>query len=145
MTILIRLGDAAGVDAAVSVYERSNLARHQGVWPNRSAGAERVRAHLREPDTWFILAYDGPALVGMASVTLLHGEGGTGPAIPGGCFLSYLYAVRERWGEGIGAGILKAIWLRPSGGITRAFTFGHTKIMSVRNACTAVTASRPRA
>jgi RimJ/RimL family protein N-acetyltransferase len=109
MAILIRLGDAAGVDAAVSVYERSNLARHQGVWPNRSAGAERVMAHLREPDTWFLLAYEGPALVGMASVTLLRGDGGTGPAIPGGCFLGYLYVVPERWGEGIGGAILKAI------------------------------------
>jgi hypothetical protein len=68
VAILIRLGDAADVDAAVSVYEQSNLARRQGVWPDRKAGVERSKAHLRDPGSWFFLAEEGPA------------SGSTGPA-----------------------------------------------------------------
>lgn len=109
MAIRIRLGDAADVDAAASVYERSNLARRHGVWPNRAARVERVTAHLRDPASWFLLANDGPALVGMASAEALRGQGGTGPVIPGVCFLNYLFIAPERWGEGIGGVILDAV------------------------------------
>ena len=62
--------------------------------------AHRVRAHLRDPDTWFLVAIDGPEVVGMASVHALRGDDGT--PIPGGWFLSYIYVDPERWGEGIG-------------------------------------------
>ena len=107
MAILIGLGDAADVDAAVSVYERSNMARRQGVWPNRAARVERVRAHLRDPGSWFLVAKDGPAFVGMASAEALRGEDGA--VTPSGCFLSYLFVVPARWGEGIGGVILDAV------------------------------------
>jgi GNAT superfamily N-acetyltransferase len=107
--ILIRLGDAVDVDAAVSVYEQSNLARRQGVWPNRAARVERVKAHLREPGSWFLLASDGQASVGMASAGPLRGDDGAGPVLPGGCFLHYLFVVPERWGEGIGGLVLDAV------------------------------------
>jgi ribosomal protein S18 acetylase RimI-like enzyme len=107
--MLIRLGDTADVDAAVSFYERSTLARRQGVWPNRAARVERVSAHLREPDTWVLVARDGAAFVGMASVASLWGEGGAGTVMLGGSFLSYLYVVPERWGEGIGGALLDAV------------------------------------
>ena len=63
MPVLIRLGEAADIEAAVSVYERSNLARHQGVWPSRAAAIEHVNAHLSDPATWFLVAIDGLALV----------------------------------------------------------------------------------
>ena len=109
MAIVVRLGDAAAVDAAVSVYERSNLARRQGVWPNQSARVEQVGTHLRDPGSWFLLANEGPALVGMAAAEALRGEDGAGPVIPGGCFLNLLYVVPERWGEGIGGVILDAV------------------------------------
>jgi GNAT superfamily N-acetyltransferase len=109
VAIRIRLGDAADVDAAVSVYERSNLARRQCVWPNRAARVENVRAHLRDPDSWFLLANEGPAFVGMASAEPLLGEDRAGPVIPGGCFLNLLFVVPDRWGEGIGGAILDAV------------------------------------
>jgi GNAT superfamily N-acetyltransferase len=107
VAIVIRLGDAADVDAAVSVFERSNLARRQGIWPNRAARVKRVRTHLRDPGSWFLVANEGPAFVGMASADALWGEDGTD--IPGGCFLSYLFVVPERWGQGIGGIILDAV------------------------------------
>jgi GNAT superfamily N-acetyltransferase len=103
------LGDAADVDAAVSVYERSNLARRRGEWPNRAARVERATAHLQDPSSWFLVANDGPALVGMASAEPLRAEDGAGLVIPGGCFLNLLFVVPERWGEGIGGAILDAV------------------------------------
>jgi GNAT superfamily N-acetyltransferase len=109
VTIQIRLGEAADVDAAVSVYERSNLARRHGVWPNRAARVERVTAHLRDPASWFLVASDGPKFVAMASAEPLRGLERTGPVIPGGCFLNLLFVVPERWGEGIGGLILDAV------------------------------------
>ncbi len=112
LAIAIRLGDAAeaaDVDAAASVYERSNLARRHGVWPNRAARVEYVRARVRDPASWFVLANDGPAVVAMACVAALRGEDGAGPVIPGGCFLGLLFVVPERWGEGIGGVILDAV------------------------------------
>jgi GNAT superfamily N-acetyltransferase len=109
VAILIRLGDTADVDAALSVYERSNLASRQGVWPNRAARVEQGRAHLRDPGSWFLLANDGPALVGMASAEALRGEDGAGQDITGGCFLNLLFVVPARWGEGIGGVILDAV------------------------------------
>jgi GNAT superfamily N-acetyltransferase len=109
VAISTRLGDASDVDAAVSVYERSNLARRQGVWPNRAARIERARAHLRDPGSWFLLAGEGPTSLGMASAEALRGENGSGPVIPGGCFLNLLFVVPERWGEGIGGVLLDAV------------------------------------
>jgi GNAT superfamily N-acetyltransferase len=109
VAILVRLGDATGVDAAVSVYERSNLARRHGDWPNRTARVEHVRAHLRDPGSWFLLATDGAVLVGTASAEALRAADGAGPVIPGGCFLNLLYVVPERWGEGIGGVLLDAV------------------------------------
>jgi GNAT superfamily N-acetyltransferase len=108
VAILIRLGDAADVDAAASVYEQSSLARRQGVWPNRAARVEHVGARLRDPASWLLVAHDGAAMVGMASADPLQ-RGRGGPVVPGGCILSYLYVVPERWGEGIGGVILDAV------------------------------------
>jgi RimJ/RimL family protein N-acetyltransferase len=109
VAILIRLGDADDVDPAASVYERSNLARRLGVWPDRTARVERFRAHLRDPASWFLIANDGPMYVGMASAGALRSDNGAGPVIPGGCFLNSLFVVPERWGEGIGGVILDAL------------------------------------
>jgi hypothetical protein len=77
--VRIRLGDAADVDAAVAVFERSNLARRQGVWPNRAARVEHVRAQLREPGAWLLVATDGPAVVGMASAEALRARDRNAP------------------------------------------------------------------
>ena len=109
MAILIRVGNPMDVEAAVSVYERSNLARHAGFWANRATGVERTRANLHDRGVWFVVAEEGPGLVGMASAKPLRGEDGAGAVIPGGCFLGYLFVVPERWGEGIGGVILDEV------------------------------------
>lgn len=145
MAILIRLGKAADVDAAVSVYERSNLALRQGVWPNRAASVERVRAHLRDPASWFLLANDGQAEVGMASAEALRGEEGAGPVIPGGCFLGYLFVVPERWGEGIGGLILDAVLAEAKRRHYSRIHLWTQEDTSVPTGCTEAAASRRRA
>src|SRR5687767_730669 len=109
MAIRIRLGEAADVDAAVSVFERSALARRDGVWPNRAARVEHVRNRLRDPASWFLVASEGAAIVGMASAAPLWGEHGPGTVTPGGLFLGNLFVVPERWGEGIGGAILDTV------------------------------------
>ncbi len=68
VTIVVRLGSPADVEVAVSVYERSNLARRQGVWPEQASRIKHVAARLREPSSWFLLAEDGSWCVGMAAV-----------------------------------------------------------------------------
>ena len=102
MSIRIRPGDAADVDAAVDVFERSNSARRGGVWPHRPASVARVRGKLRNSDSWLLLAIDGGEPVAMASAEASRVRAG-------GCFLSYLFVAPERWGEGIGGLILDAV------------------------------------
>ena len=99
MTVSVRLGGPSDVDLAVSIYERSNLARRRGVWPGRD---QRV-------DSWFLLADDGADAVAMALVSSFREDGGTGPVVPGTSFLNLIYVLPERWGEGIGGQILDAV------------------------------------
>jgi hypothetical protein len=61
----VRLGTPDDMDAAVSVYERSNLVRHHGDWPSRSARVAQVTASLRD-DSWFLIGRDGIEAVAMA-------------------------------------------------------------------------------
>src|SRR5437773_10685261 len=93
MPILLRPGDTADFDAAVSLFERSNLARRSGVWPNRLASVARCRESVSKPDSWLLVAEEGPVMVGMASARPMRDTDGAGPVVPGGCFLSYLYVV----------------------------------------------------
>lgn len=102
MSIRIRSGDAGDLDAAVAVFEESNSARRGGVWPHRPASVARVRGHLRNADSWLLLAVDGEQPVAMASAEPSR-------ARVDGLFLSYLFVVPERWGEGIGGLILDAV------------------------------------
>jgi GNAT superfamily N-acetyltransferase len=108
MAIQIRMGDATDVEAAASVFERSNLARRRGRWPHRRARIEGMRTQLRDPASWFLVASDDSALVGMASAEPLRSEDGAGPVVPGACFLNSLFVIPERWGEGIGGALLDA-------------------------------------
>jgi ribosomal protein S18 acetylase RimI-like enzyme len=107
--VVVRLGGSADVDAAVSIYERSNLARRQGAWPGQAARVDHVRARLRDPDAWLVVATERPEMVAMASARALREHDGQGPVIPGGCFLGFLYVAPERWGRGIGGALLDAV------------------------------------
>jgi hypothetical protein len=75
--------------------------------PTERPGLSVSRSTYATPPHGSSSAQEGPAFVGMASAEPLRGEDGA--VIPGGCFLSYLFVVPERWGEGIGGLILDAV------------------------------------
>lgn len=108
-TTAVRLGRAADVQAALSVYERSNLARRGGMWPSREARLEQVRANLRDDDTWFLVAVDHGETVGMASVLPYRTDRGEGPVVPGTAYLDLIYVLPDRWGRGIGGTLLDGV------------------------------------
>lgn len=105
----MRLGARDDVDAALSVYERSNLARRNGVWPGRRARLAHVRRNLEDAASWFLVAHDGHDVVGMASVLPFRTDQGAGPVVPHTSFLDLIYVAPERWGEGIGGRLLDAV------------------------------------
>lgn len=70
---------------------------------------EQVSDRLRDPASWFLLAEDNDAAVGMACAMPLRAEGGIGAVVPGGLFLGYVFIVPERWGQGIGGIVLDAV------------------------------------
>ena len=58
--IHVQLGNLGDVDDAVSVYERSNLARRQGDWPSRPGRVVQVTASLQDAArhntaSWFLV------------------------------------------------------------------------------------------
>jgi GNAT superfamily N-acetyltransferase len=108
MTVRVRPGAAADIERAVDVYVRSNLARRHGPWPNQAARTEFVSRRLADPEGWFFLAGVGDEAVGMVAVVPLLGDDGGGDPIPGGWFVSLIFVVPERWGEGIGGALLDA-------------------------------------
>jgi GNAT superfamily N-acetyltransferase len=113
-SINVRLGTLGDVDAAASVYERSNLARRQGSWPSWSARVAQVTASLHdaarhEAASWFLIGRDGTEAVAMALVHPFRADGGSGDVITGTWFLSLIYVLPERWGTGIGGRLLDAV------------------------------------
>lgn len=109
MKIDARLGGPEDVDVAVSVYERSNLARRRGVWPSRSSRLEQVRRNIEDAASWFVIGRDGAEVVAMALVLPFRAERGAGPIIPRTSFLDLIYVLPERWGQGIGGVLLDAV------------------------------------
>jgi GNAT superfamily N-acetyltransferase len=109
MSLRVRLGGPSDVDASVSVYERSNLARRKGDWPQRAERVAQVVANHRSPGAWFLLGFDGTEPVAMALVVPFREDLGAGATVPGEAFLGLLFVIPERWGEGIGGLMLDAV------------------------------------
>lgn len=105
----VRSGGADDVEAAVSVYERSNLARRRGVWPSRTLRVAQVRASFHDDDAWFLIGGDGGETVAMALVRPFRADGGSGRVVPGAAFLDLIYVLPDRWGPGIGSTMLDAV------------------------------------
>ena len=102
----VRLGTGGDVDDAALVYELSNLVRRQGRWPSRAARVAQITASLHDAaghDTasWFLIGREGSEAVAMALVHPFRADGGSGDVIAGTWFLSLIYVLPERWGQGI--------------------------------------------
>jgi GNAT superfamily N-acetyltransferase len=110
----VRLGHLGDVDDAVSVYERSNLARRLGDWPSRPGRVAKVTASLHEAAlhdaaSWFLIGREGGEAVAMALIHPFRASGGSGHVIPGSSFLSLIYVLPDRWGKGAGGMMLDAV------------------------------------
>jgi GNAT superfamily N-acetyltransferase len=105
----VRLGNPDDVDAAVSVYERSNLARRHGDWPSRSSRIAKVTVSLHDAASWFLIGRGGAEAVAMALIQPFRAGGGTGHVIPGTSFLSLIYVLPDHWGKGIGGMMLDVV------------------------------------
>ena len=106
--VTVRMGSSTDVDAALSIYVRSNLVRRKG----RAIPAERIEQvadNLRNPLTWFLIADAGGESVGMALSMPGREDAGAGPLIPGACYLDLIYVLPDRWGEGIGGVLLDGV------------------------------------
>ena len=109
MGVEVRLGGPADVESALSVYERSSLARRHGRWPSRTERLEHVAANLRDSASWFLVGRDRDEDVAMALVLPFRADRGAGPVVPGSAFLDLIYVLPDRWGEGIGGIILDGV------------------------------------
>jgi GNAT superfamily N-acetyltransferase len=109
MAVEVRLGGPEDVEAAVSVYERSNLARRRGIWPARATRLEHVTTNLRDTASWFLLAQEGGEAIAMASVLPFRADRGAGAIVTGTAFLDLIYVLPDYWGQGIGKAVLDEI------------------------------------
>jgi GNAT superfamily N-acetyltransferase len=109
MAVTVRLGTPADATAALSVYERSNLARRHGNWPSREARLGQIAANLRNPDGWFLIGEDESGAVAMAAVLPFRTDRGAGAVVPATAFLDLIYVLPDRWGQGIGGRMLDGV------------------------------------
>ena len=64
---------------------------------------------LASPDTWFFVADQGATAIGMAAAMPSRKDEGSGPLVPGLCYLDLIFVVPERWGDGVGALLLDTV------------------------------------
>lgn len=105
----IRLGKPDDVNAAASVYERSNLARRHGDWTNQSARVAEVTTNLNDSASWFLLGWEDGEAVAMALIRPFRADSGKSAVVAGTLLLDLIYVLPERWGIGIGGAMLDAV------------------------------------
>jgi GNAT superfamily N-acetyltransferase len=109
MAVEVRLGGPEDVEAALSVYERSNLARRRGIWPSRAQRLAEVTTNLHDQASWYLVAHEGDEAVAMALVLPFREDRGAGAVVPGTSFLNLIYVLPGRWGERIGKAVLDEV------------------------------------
>ncbi len=107
MPIRIRVGGPDDVDAAANIYARASTARLGRPVPQFRV--DEVTDSLRKPEAWLFIADDDGVPVAIAHAKPSRTSHGTGPLVPGLCYLYLIFVVPERWGEGIGAQLLDAV------------------------------------
>jgi GNAT superfamily N-acetyltransferase len=109
MALDVRLGGPEDIEAALSVYEQSNLARRHGVWPARARRLAEVTTNLHDTASWFLLGREVDEAVAMALVLPFRADRGAGAAVEGSSFLSLIYVLPDLWGRGIGGVVLDEV------------------------------------
>ena len=106
--VVLRIGGAQDVTAAIATWRRSSTARRGGCSPTVER-EEQVHAHLHTPGVVLVLAEDAGQVVGMAAGVPGLARDGAGPHEPGLFFLSLVYVTPDRWDAGIGGSLVDAI------------------------------------
>ncbi len=123
--VLVRLGGAVDIEPSVAVWRAASSARRGGR-PVSSERETRVRSSLQKPDALLIVADDEGEVVGMALGMQGLADDGTGPPVPGLCFVSMVFVAPDHWGKGLGGSILDAVFSEArSRGYTRAQLWTH--------------------
>lgn len=97
------------MNEAVSVYERSNLARRHGHWPSRASRVAKVTAKIHDAASWFLIGRLGGEAVAMALVEPFRAQDRTGEGVSGTVFLDLIYVLPELWGKGMGGIVLDGV------------------------------------
>ena len=106
--VIVRAANANDIEPALAVWRAASAARRG----ERSVPIERearVRESLQLPDGLLLVADEAGQVVGMGLAMQSRGDDGAGPPVPGLCFISLIYVVPERWGEGLGTRIVEAV------------------------------------
>lgn len=126
MAVTMRRANAVDIEPALAVWRAASTARRGG----RPAPIEReasVREAIQRPGGLLLVADDAGHVVGMGLAMQSRDDNGAGLPVPGLCFISLIYVVPERWGEGLGTGIVEAVLTEArAGGFGRALLWTHS-------------------
>lgn len=103
-----RPGTPDDTEAAVAVWNAAHAAR-LGHSTLSSEEETRVRLYIGQPDSFLYIADDEGEVVGMSLGMQGRDVEGDGSDIPGLCHVSAVFATPERWGKGIGKGLVDVI------------------------------------
>lgn len=106
--VIMRRANAIDIEPAIAVWRASSTARRGGR-PAPIEREERVRESVQRPGGSLFVADDAGQIVGMGLAAQGRGNDGAGPPVPGLCFIALIYVAPERWGEGLGGGIVEAV------------------------------------
>lgn len=100
----IRRGTESDIEAAIAVWIAAGEAR-PGAAKRTPEQIAHVSASMRRADAVLLIAEEGDRCVGMGLAMQSRADHGAGPPEPGIWFISLIYVMPDRWGEGIGGRI----------------------------------------
>jgi GNAT superfamily N-acetyltransferase len=121
----IRPGGPDDFEQAIAVWRAAHEARRSGgtAMPSQE---ERGRRNIARDDSFLVVADDAGRIVGMALGMPALADDGAGAPVPGLSHIAMVFVAPDRWGQGLGGGLVDAILERArAGGYTRAQLWTH--------------------
>ncbi|HEY7485734.1 MAG TPA: N-acetyltransferase [Streptosporangiaceae bacterium] len=106
--VTIRPGGPDDIEAALTVLHAADAARSGGVIGFMD-DPDRVRRRLASDGALFVAAAAGRELIGVAAGLQARTDGGAGVAIDGLCHITMVAVRPDRWGQGIGGRLVRAL------------------------------------
>jgi ribosomal protein S18 acetylase RimI-like enzyme len=97
---------------ALRVWRSANAARGLLASPER---VRRVDEKLNDASALLVVIADDEQLVGMALAEPFKDHDGAGPVMPGAGHISMMFVDPDRWGEGLGGHLLRALHVEMCG------------------------------